>query len=249
MNKFKIFFIPILMLVFLTNCDQDKFEFEVSDAQRGPTFIQSSMDVSVPVENIVVDIPIQFASLSASERVFDLEVVSISDSGQASEFSIGTAMIPANQIDGIAQISFNFSGITGVDGDSKVLVLRMANPNGAPSNEITITYFREIICNDTVLTLNTDFWASETGFNITDSSGTVVFEIAEGSLPNGVETYTFNITLADGDYTATITDSFGDGQDDGTVIGNYTLTCSIITHASGGGIIGSSESIDFTVNP
>ncbi|MFT7386640.1 MAG: hypothetical protein ACI82E_001406, partial [Nonlabens sp.] len=68
------------------------------------------------------------------------------------------------------------------------------------------------------------------------------------ALGNGVQTITADIFLADGCYTATITDSYGDGQLDGTVTGNYTITCSILTFASGGGGFGASQSRSFCVN-
>jgi hypothetical protein len=57
------------------------------------------------------------------------------------------------------------------------------------------------------------------------------------------------MTLADGCYTFTIYDSYGDGQFDGTNNGTYSLDCSIINAANGGGNWGSSESTDFCVNP
>ena len=124
MNKLKKFFVPLLMVVFLTNCGDGLFDNDVTDAQRGPTFLQTSYDVSVPAENVTLDVPIQFASLSSSARNYDVEVVS--NTGQDSEFSIGSATIAANEINGVLQISFNFADITGEDGDVKVVTLRMA---------------------------------------------------------------------------------------------------------------------------
>ena len=247
-NIFKL----VAMIVFVgsfTNCEEDLIIFDAENGQTAISFATTSFNLSIPQEDFILEIPVNSTTSSTSERSFNVNVDS--NTGSAGEATIGSLVIPAGEFVGILSINFDFSAIDGNDGDVKDLVLSLTAPSGGASfnDVVSISYFREIICNDAVLTLNTDFWASETGFTITDSSGTVVFQVAEGSLPNGVATYTFDINLADGDYTATITDQFGDGQDDGTVIGNYTLTCSIINLASGGGAIGSSESMMFTINP
>ena len=64
----------------------------------------------------------------------------------------------------------------------------------------------------------------------------------------GGDTYTQEVFLEDGCYTFTIFDSYGDGQQDGTVVGGYTITCSILNVLEGGGAFGSSEAKEFCVN-
>lgn len=238
MNKFKKFFVPLLMFVVLTNCGDGSFDYDVTDAQRGPDFLQTSYNVSVPAEGVTLEVPIQFASLSPSARDFNLEVVS--NTGEDSEFSLVSATIPANEVRGVAVISFDFDDITGDDGDLKVVTLRMANPDGAPSNEVTITYFREVICNDVLVNIVPDDYPGETSWEITSQE--------DGSTVASGTTGEVTVNLADGCYTFTIFDAFGDGICCAYGNGSYSVTCSIITHASGAEF-GGSESTDFCVNP
>ena len=69
------------------------------------------------------------------------------------------------------------------------------------------------------------------------------------TVANAADVTLGTMTLADGCYTFTIYDSYGDGQFDGTNNGSYSLDCSIINAANCGGNWGSSESTDFCVNP
>lgn len=247
-NIFKLVALMIFVGSF-TSCEEDLIVFDAENGQTALSFAATSFNLSIPTENLTLEIPVQSTTSSSAERSFSVTVDS--NTGSAGEATVGSVVIPAGQFLGVLSIDFNYNAIDGADGDVKNLVLSLAPPAGGTSYDdvASISYFREIICNDAVLTLNTDFWADETGFFITDASGTVVFEIAQGDLPRGAQTYTYNITLADGCHTATITDQFGDGQLDGVNVGSYSLDCSIIVLASGGGNIGASESMDFCVNP
>lgn len=65
----------------------------------------------------------------------------------------------------------------------------------------------------------------------------------------GGGTFIEEFSLADGCYTFTIYDAFADGQTDGNLIGDYSLTgCSILDIAAGSGNWGASETTEFCVN-
>lgn len=96
------------------------------------------------------------------------------------------------------------------------------------------------------LELTLDNYPSETGWTLTDGSGNTV---ASGSgYSNKGATITENFDLADGDYTFTITDSYGDGICCSYGSGSYTLTDGNADIIVTGGDFGSSESTDFCIS-
>ncbi len=101
-------------------------------------------------------------------------------------------------------------------------------------------------CNDVDLTLTIvlDNYPEETSWTVTNSSGsTVASGGTYGSQPDG-STVVENISLADGDYTFTIFDSYGDGICCSYGSGSYTLADDSGVIASGGQF-GSSEATSF----
>lgn len=70
------------------------------------------------------------------------------------------------------------------------------------------------------ITINTDFFAGETDWQLTDEWGTILLE--RGAIyPPGNSTYTYDLCLLSGCYEFTITDNFGDGMQFG---GSYSLS-------------------------
>jgi len=176
-------------------------------------------------------------------------VIDSLSTGSSQDYNIGSLTIPANSYDGSLSITFgNFDNLEDMVTKKLVLVLDLPAETAVVGSETTtISYVKYLICNDLLLVINTDFYAEETTWEITDDSGTVVE--SDGPFDNGVATYKWDFTLADGCYTFTIFDAFGDGLFDGSITGNYVLSCSILLHASGSGNFGGLESTDFCVNP
>ena len=101
-------------------------------------------------------------------------------------------------------------------------------------------------CTDTevILSLTTDNYGSETSWDLKDDAGST---IASGSGLANNTSYSDTFCLADGDYTFTIYDSYGDGMCCGYGSGSYSLDEGSTNHASGASF-GSSEATDFTIN-
>ncbi len=93
-------------------------------------------------------------------------------------------------------------------------------------------------------TLVLDNYASETSWDLKNSSGTTLYSGSGYSTNNATINETFN--LADGNYTFTIYDSYGDGICCSYGNGSYTLMSGGSTVASGGAF-GSSESVSICV--
>jgi hypothetical protein len=203
--------------------------------------------ISVPVAGSSRSFPATVTTLSGDARTFGLEFVG--DAPVAGGVTLGSITIPANSYEGTATVNFDFNAINLGDGETDFFAIQAASEStDIIANVVEIEYFKAIVCNDATFTLNTDLYAEETGFTITnDATGAVVYTMP--ALSRGVQTFTAPITLPDGCYTATITDAFGDGQVDGSnPNGNYSITCSILTFASGGGVFGASQTRSFCVN-
>ena len=97
---------------------------------------------------------------------------------------------------------------------------------------------------DFVLTLNLDNYPGETTWTLTDSTGATV--AAGGPYGAAGGTVTESFCAAEGCYTFTIFDSFGDGICCAYGTGDYSLTVDGATVASGGEF-GSSEATTFCV--
>ncbi|BAO54253.1 hypothetical protein [Nonlabens marinus] len=247
----KIILLGFVAMLTLVSCDKDD-ELRVFDNEGGQTalsFQTTSYNVSVPTEDLNLQIPVSVTTVSNQERTF---TVAVDEATNASEFTAGNVVIPAGQYEGNLTINFDFSAITGADGETKTAVFSLVPPAGGSTYQdvVEVVYFREIVCNDPVLSVTTDFFASETGFFIENSAGVTVFNIPQGSFPNGRANYTIPVpTLPDGSYTITITDAYSDGQQDGTVTGSYSLDCSIINLVTAGGAFGASQTRAFEINP
>jgi len=92
------------------------------------------------------------------------------------------------------------------------------------------------------LSLTTDKYGSETSWTL--KKGTTTIQTGSGYGNN--TTYNFNWSLAAGDYTFTINDSYGDGMCCAYGNGGYALADGCRTFKTGGSI-GKSETVNFTV--
>ncbi|WP_405370892.1 hypothetical protein [Nonlabens sp. Asnod2-A12] len=241
-------FIGVCVIALLASCDEDAVVFDNVNGDTAISFKQTNFETSVPQAGATVTVPVEITTISAESRTYNVSVLEADDTAA---ITVGSVVIPADTYEGSLDINIDFAAIGGNDGDLRNASIQLTPSEGATAyaDIVNLTYFREIVCNDATLTINTDLYAQETGFQILDDTNTVVYELAAGTLGQAVQTFTADIFLADGCYTAVITDSFGDGQVDGTnPNGNFTLTCSIITFASGGGDFGPSQSVPFCVN-
>lgn len=241
---FKLLTIVLALTVFV-GCEED---LKIFDAQNGQTAISfggpTARTLSIPIEGLSVDIPVNSTTVSDVDRTFSV-VVDANSTGNSSQYTIGSALIPANEFVGVMTVDFNYDAM--VDGEQYDLILNLQAPEGGASYKdvLTFSYFREIVCNDVEVSIVFDDWAEETSWQITNTSGDVV---ASGGPYPGQSTFSQTVFLEDGCYTFTIFDAFGDGICCTYGEGSYAVTCSILVHASGGEF-GGSESTDFCVNP
>ena len=249
---YKVAFICVAS-VLLSSCEEN--EIPTID-KTGPVlvqFSQSSLNVTVPSDaSTTVTVPVNVTTLSDQDRTFETTVVA-SSSAIPGSYSIGTVTVPAGSYEGEVDITLSPDSLE--DGESYTLVVNLPPyAEGATPDQLIITFNKEIVCNDFLLTIITDAYPEETSWDIKDSSGNVVISGPEVpySPPSSAESrgkvYDTEIFLEDGCYTFTIYDQYADGQFDGAYEGSYKLSCSILNVASGKGAFGASESTEFCVN-
>lgn len=242
MKKYSLFMIFILLLV---SCEEDLVVFDNENGQTAVSFGTTAYNLSVPEEGAIIEVPVNVTTLSGTDRTFNVSVDD-SSTGDAANYSIGELTIPANSYNSILNIALNFDPLE--DGEVYSLNLNLDSPTGGSSfsDSVTIEYFKVIVCNDVLVTINTDLYGEETSWEITDDSDAVV--ATGGPYTRGVATYEQEVFLEDGCYTFTIFDAYADGQQDGTVTGSASIDCSILNLLTAGGAFADVQSTEFCVN-
>ena len=164
-----LFSIAISIIAY--SCNEEEVNF-TDNGQTALSFESTAFELSIPEEDLTLEIPVYITTVSSSSRSFNVDITSATE-GTSTEYSVGTVVIPANEYSGVLSVDFDFSEITGDDGVVKELELTINPSEGIASynDVVTINYFREIICNDLELSIVSDVWASETYFTIRPASG------------------------------------------------------------------------------
>lgn len=248
-NIFKIFLICLLV----TSCDET--EPVTFDGRTAVGFSEDIVTLDVPEGGVTSTVDLISTTTSSEARTFDVTVVDTSGGIEASDYSIGTATIPADSYEGSLDVTFNYDGLD--DFTPYTLTLAIEVPGGGSAfPPVTFEFLKEydittFVCSELKLTIVADNYASETTWEVTDATGNVVNSGGPYDDSTAGQAYVANIgPLAAGDYTFTIFDSYGDGLFDGTNEGTYDLVCAaqeVVTYASGSGNFGASESTDFTI--
>ena len=245
-NILKLFIVCLLV----SSCDPT--ESVIFDGRTAVGFAEAMVDLSVPEGGITESVVVTSTTKSSVDRTFEVTVVDASV--EESDYSVGTAMIPADSYEGTLDVTFNYEGLEDFVANTLTVELVVAG-GGSAFPPITFNFLREFdittfVCGDLTLSIVVDNFANETTWEILDAAGTEV--AAGGPYDQGTsgQDYRTNVSLAAGDYTFTIFDSFGDGLSDGNVEGTYNLFCAaqdVVSYASGFGDFGDDESTDFTI--
>lgn len=162
-------------------------------------------------------------------------------------------------------ISVTLNGISVTSDGSHTFNVSTSSPNGgtdgnASNDQSSVTFSAYQNAQELFVNLMTDCWGSETSWSITpQSSTTVLYSAAPGDYGDvtGGETINTAICLANGCYTFTINDAYGDGmygsQYSGcTVNGDYNITSyygtQYVVMTAANADFGTSVSHDFCIN-
>ena len=178
------------------------------DSPEG-TYCQTETEASLVVRNIGT------STLTSMTIEYD------TDGGTTSSYTWnGSLAIGTNT-------TINIPTFNSTDG-AHTFTITVLNPNGLPdentdNNSITSTY--QTILNGTAVTFNliTDCYGYETGWNLNDDLGGVLYSTLTGSLSSETN-YSNEFCLSDGCYELVINDSYGDGLSSGACSdGNYSV--------------------------
>ncbi len=150
----------------------------------------------------------------------------------------------------VAGTSTNITGLTASTTYNASVVARDAAGNSSGSASTSFTTLDNVggSCagSDVRVTLTFDNYPEETSWTIKNSGGSTVESGGTYASQADGSTLNIDVTLADGNYTFTIIDSYGDGICCAYGSGSYALTNGGTSYASGGSFA-SSEATNFCV--
>ena len=230
-----------MVAIGLHSCDES-----VVEQLNYVTFGDSSYSTSVPVNgSTTVDIPVYTADVAGADRSFNVSVDAASSGASGSYTVPGSVTIPGGSNEGTLTVTLNDVDL-GI-GNNTVVINFDVSPGFNTGESTTVNYIQQCEEITATLDINFDYYSEETGWVITDALGGTVVEAPAGTYAAYQRgSVSESITLCAGrDYTLTFTDVYGDGMDDGGVLGDYTLTIGGVVKVTGGGAYGASESTAF----
>lgn len=167
------------------------------------------------------------------------------------DFIVGSysVLIPSGELSGSTSVTFDPSEV--LIGDTRKVTFEIVNQEGYVLNSTTskfaLTYTQLCFSNTINLDIVTDSYGTETTWEITDGSGSVVESGGPYANVSGGQTIpTTTYTLPDGNYTFTVYDSYGDGM---STNGSYAIAkdCGTVLVTGGGENFGDSISHEFSL--
>lgn len=237
MKTNKIYLLLFLLMIGILGCEQNQVDEVIS--MPNASFYSESTSLTIDSDSVEYLLAVQLSETYTADKVVNV-VATDASTAEGIDYSFtGSLVVKAGELTAQTPISFNFDVIP--LNVPRTLVLNIEGTN----EEITVTYTKVCLTNDVNLSLTFDNYPGETSWDIKDASGSVV---ESGSGGSAGQTVSLDFTLADGTYTFTIYDSFGDGICCTYGNGSYSLTkpaCSVIL--ANGGDFTSSESVTFSV--
>ncbi|WP_143144226.1 hypothetical protein [Flaviramulus basaltis] len=242
MKKIAYIFLILLSTVgFLQSCEDTYLPPPLEYVTFGDAVYSTGVDIG---GSTTLEIPVYTGNITSADRSFN---VIVDDSNAApGSFSVPSSVtVPGGTNEGTLAVN-----LSDVDLGIGVNRLNITFENGAEFSNgpaATVEYIQN--CNEIIATLDFafDYYSSETGWYITDALDGVV--ASKSGYADGQGSASESITLCAGrDYTLYVTDVYGDGMNDGTNLGSYTLTIDGTVKATGGGNFGASEASAFDTN-
>ena len=214
MKKINFIFLSILAILTMNSCEE-----ESSEIANFVSYEASPASISVPIGgSIDQEFSVFSNKTHGSDQSFNIVLLETSTANPESYTLPETVTIPANSNEGKFVLSMEDLDID--DGKTINLSLTSDNTNVYIGDDLSIN--ASLLCpyEEVILEIIFDEYASETGAYIKNSADEVVYSFTAGTYDNGTASLTEGICLPDGEYTFTITDSWGDGLPGGS----YTIS-------------------------
>lgn len=237
MKKLTLILLTAISLFALNSC-----EYEIIETKdiNYVSFESSKYDFGVELNGTtVLDIKVYSTQITSSDRTFNVNVVEEMTTADPTSYMLPTSVtIPANSNVGLLNVSISDLNISE---EGEKLVLELEPKEGLfVGGKITLNIRQVCPLNEVTLDITFDSWPEETGWELLDSNSNVIASAVAGDYA-GQSSFSKTFCLANGTYTFTIYDAYGDGTD------TYKLTYNgaiIVT----GGAFGASETTTFTVS-
>ena len=214
MKKIKVLILIAISLFAFNSCNDDDAEyinyvaFESSDFNFGVELDGSSSN----------DIKIYSTQVLNSARTIDINVASESTADPASYDVPSSITIPGNSNVGTATITVSDINISE---NGETLVLEFVQTDELFTGEkMTLNIKQVCPLNEVILDITFDAYPEETSWELFDSNNDVIASGGEGGAYAGESSFVKAFCLANGTYTFTIYDAWGDGIN---APGNYKL--------------------------
>ncbi|MCF6279352.1 MAG: hypothetical protein L3J14_03295 [Flavobacteriaceae bacterium] len=244
--KNKIYLLTLLISIglLINSCDINSEEYQSVSPVDSFVTTSTSVVVAENATEFSFDITVQSSETYTADRSVPISVTSSSTANGLEYTFNGNVDIIAGQLSGSTIIELNTDLLS--SDTEKTIILRLLST----SEEITLSYIKE--CNENKISLIIDFdnFSQETSWEITEDGSGNIMASSGGLYNSGLDLFTDEIVLPNGDYTFTIMDSFGDGICCGWGNGSYQLKK---LNCAGGDILvegasfGSSESMQFSL--
>tara|TARA_R100001369_G_scaffold38462_1_gene64154 strand:- start:3723 stop:4454 length:732 start_codon:yes stop_codon:yes gene_type:complete len=200
-------FVVLLSLGLATSCDYED-DFQNPDYVSLQFAPAAGTNVGVEVGGTTnYDVKVYSANITNQDRTFNVVVLPTTTLSAGAYTVPGTVTIPGGTNEGTLSISVSDVEL-GLAGKSLFLGLE-ADPSFTAGSPLRINVARVCPGKEFVVAFVFDGYASETAWNLKDASGTTV--VTGGGYRDGLASTSRSLCLAQGTYTFTVTDSFGDG--------------------------------------
>ncbi|QMU66289.1 MAG: hypothetical protein GKR88_19710 [Flavobacteriaceae bacterium] len=238
MKKITLVLLAFVTLLSLNSCKDNVTPTGVNYVSFESSTFAFGVDIgSMNTRNITI----YAANKVGIDRTVNVNVVTSGTTADAASYTVPTTVtIPANSNVGTLSVTVSDINI----GAGKTIELAFGEQTGLfTGGNITLSVNQVCPTNEVTLRLTFDNWPEEAGYRLTDSSGATVESMSAGafsSAPDGSD-WSRVLCLADGTYTFTITDSYGDG---GTAV---QITTGSGVHSIAGNSYTSNSSVTFTL--
>jgi hypothetical protein len=241
MKKLTYLFLLLTLSIFTNSCTED---IEFTKNLNFVTFEAAVFEMGVDIGGTKeYEVKVFATQKSGNDRTFNLKVVPETTTASAATYTVPASVtIPAGSTEGVFKVNLTDVNI----GDGKVLVLDIEPQDGLYKGNATKINISQVCpFNDVRLNLIFDGYASECTWELFDSSNNVI--ASGGPWADGTKTASAKFCLANGTYTFTIYDAYGDGlsypsNGSATLIANGVEKFSIV------GDFGDEASRTFTLN-
>jgi len=208
------------------------------------TFEEREKEVAINVGASLTDqIVVYTATKTGSEKNINI-IVDESSTIPLSSLTIpSSVVVPSGTNEAIIEYTMNYNDDFSITGGTLVLRIENVKDNLVTSSQVEVLI--NVVC-DSPVTIDFlfDGYADETTWSIEDTNGNTLY--TGGGYSEGQETASREVCLADGDYTFTVNDRYGDGLTYPN-LGNVSLSFKGATLIDQPGNFGSEFSADFTI--